>query len=948
MANIRRKNASPAEYSWMFQPDVFSARAGFAQEDQMSGRKVVNGGDKNDTLKGTAGNDKLDGKNGNDLIDGKGGNDTLIGGTGKNTISGGAGVDTVVLDGDAALWKAVHGDNGEIIFSRKGTVTTIDASVEFIRFKDGTINRTAPAEPDITTVKSAHGNLVDGQTTIDTTLVLNGTTDPFAVVVVTVDGVIAGNAQANGNGVWTLDLSDSPLDEGAHEIVATASLGLPGEEATSDTFDVTVGHVVDLTTLSAAQGFIIQGDTAGDFAGKSVSSAGDVNGDGFDDLIIGADGGDDGDSGAGEAYVIFGSDQGFGINIAGRRVIDLTTLTAAQGFVIQGDAASDNAGGSVSSAGDVNGDGFDDLIIGARGGDDGGSGAGEAYVVFGSDQGFGTNVAGRQVIDLTTITSAQGFIIQGDTAGDFAGGSVSSAGDVNGDGFDDLIVGALNGGGGVGEAYVIFGSDQGLGTDVSGRKVIDLTSLTAAQGFIIQGDQAGDLAGSAVSNAGDVNGDGFDDLIVGANSGGGGNEVYVVFGTDQGFGTDISGRKVIDLTVLSAAQGFVIQRDAGGGFFDASVSSAGDVDGDGFDDLIVGASDRADGGEAYVIFGTDQGFGTNVAGRQVIDIATLSATQGFVIQGDTAGDSVGVSVSSAGDVNGDGFGDLIVGANEGDDGGSDAGEAYVIFGSDQNFGTKVAGRQVIDLTTLTAAQGFIIQGDTAFNFAGSSVSSGGDVNGDGFDDLIVGASNGGDGVGEAYVIFGGTFGNGTAAVQTIGTLGAEFFFGGAGNDRLDGRGGADRFRAGSGDDIIRIANDDVVFIDAGLGQDTVALSATGITFDARDWSNAELSGVEAFDLTGTGDNTLILEASDMFHFSTTGNTAFSAAASHNSLVVLGNAGDTLELIEFTSSGAGWDLTASNKTLAGGTNGTFDLYNLVDGDGDVLASVAVDSDVSVIL
>jgi hypothetical protein len=206
MANIRRKSASPAEYSWTVQPEIFSARAGFTSDGQVAGRKVLNGGDKNDKLTGTSGNDKLDGKGGNDTLDGKAGNDTLIGGTGKNIIAGGAGVDTVVLDGDASLWKAAHGDNGQMTFSRKGTVTTIDAGVEFIRFKDGTINRTAPAEPEITAVKSAHGNLVDGQTIADTTLVLNGTADPFAVVVVTVDGLIAGNAQAQ----WQRGLGARP------------------------------------------------------------------------------------------------------------------------------------------------------------------------------------------------------------------------------------------------------------------------------------------------------------------------------------------------------------------------------------------------------------------------------------------------------------------------------------------------------------------------------------------------------------------------------------------------------------------------------------------------------------------------------------------------------------------------------------------------------------------
>jgi hypothetical protein len=173
--------------------------------------------------------------------------------------------------------------------------------------------------------------------------------------------------------------------------------------------DGTGRTVIDLETLAPADGFIVQGDTVGDFAGNSVSSAGDVNGDGFADLIVAAGGGDDGGSNAGEAYVVFGKASGFGtVDGTGRAVIDLSTLSPADGFIVQGDTAYDNAGKSVSSAGDVNGDGFADLIVGALGGDDGGSIAGEAYVVFGKASGFGTTVGGRSVIDLTTLAPATG------------------------------------------------------------------------------------------------------------------------------------------------------------------------------------------------------------------------------------------------------------------------------------------------------------------------------------------------------------------------------------------------------------------------------------------------------------------------------------------------------------------------------------------------------------
>jgi hypothetical protein len=155
------------------------------------------------------------------------------------------------------------------------------------------------------------------------------------------------------------------------------------------------------------------------------------------------------------------------------------------------------------------------------------------------------------------------------------------------------------------------------------------------------------------------------------------------------------------------------------------------------------------------------------------------------------------------------------------------------------------------------------------------------------------------------------------------------------------------FRAGAGDDVIRIGDDHFHFIRAGSGQDEVVFAGKKIAVDARDWSNDELSGIEAFDLTGTGNNKLILEASDVFHLSSNGNSSFSAATSHNNLVISGNAGDKLQLIDYTSSDASWELTASDRTLAGKKHGTFDFYDLIGADSHVLASVAVDSDVTVL-
>ncbi|QCI80546.1 hypothetical protein E6W36_08935 [Hankyongella ginsenosidimutans] len=145
----------------------------------------------------------------------------------------------------------------------------------------------------------------------------------------------------------------------------------------------------------------------------------------------------------------------------------------------------------MSNAGDVNGDGIDDLIVGATGNDAGGTDAGAAYVVYGRS-------GGRSNLDLSTLTAADGFRIIGDAAGDRAGYSVSNAGDVNGDGIDDLIVGSpyINADGfRAGAAYVIYGRS-------GGRSDLDLTSLSAADGFRIIGDVAGDEAGYSVSVAG--------------------------------------------------------------------------------------------------------------------------------------------------------------------------------------------------------------------------------------------------------------------------------------------------------------------------------------------------------------------------------------------------------------------------------------------------------------
>lgn len=630
-----------------------------------------------------------------------------------------------------------------------------------------------------------------------------------------------------------------------------------------------------LTSLNGTNGFRLDGPP-GDSAGEEVSSAGDVNGDGFDDIIVGSWNG--GDSREGAAYVVFGQSGVFPTSF------DLLTLDGTNGFRIDGVDGFDYVGRSVSSAGDVNGDGYSDLLIGASGVADIVNGSersdsGEAYVVFGKPDAF------PAVFSPNSLDGSNGFKLDGLSHRDHFGEAVSAAGDVNGDGYGDLIIGApfAESGNGHGDAYVIFGKATGFPTTLA------MSVLDGINGFRIDGSSFSRFGafGESVSAAGDVNGDGIDDVIVGAGSAD--NDValtnqnqgnaYVIFGSTSTFSA------VLDLATLDGTNGFRVEGVDIGDMSSESVSGAGDVNGDGIGDLIVGAQRAEPGentgtseGESYVVFGTNSGFPAS------LKLADLNGTNGFRINGIDPNDNSGVAVSRAGDVNADGFDDLIVGANHAEPAGADpltiTGEAYIIFGRSSGFGAE------FNLSDLDGDNGFRVEGIAAGDQLGIAVSEGGDINGDGFDDLLLGGFSNGFSSSDVYIIFGGNF---TGGIETqVGSTGADvltanqgasvsdILIGGLGGDTLISDGGEDVLIGGHGDDVLTVLDDDfsgVRRVRGGRGFDTLRIrrDSVPVFLNFTNIADNRITGIELIDIVDT-QNSVTLNHWEVLNLSNISNT----------------------------------------------------------------------------
>ncbi len=446
-------------------------------------------------------------------------------------------------------------------------------------------------------------------------------------------------------------------------------------------------YPITIDPISTSPTWTSAGNQTSSGFGFSVASAGDVNGDGYGDVIVGAPFYDNGQIDEGRAFVFHGSASG---------------LLSAVKWTAESNQNDAHFGWSVSSAGDVNGDGYGDVIVGADQFQGTTGFVGRIYIYYGSANG---------------LVATPSKIMDGNQPNARFGYSVASAGDVNNDGFSDVVIGAPlydNGQIDEGKIFVCYGSNNG-------PSIVNMTG---------ESNIANAFFGCVASTAGDVNNDGYDDIIVGAmtykdspnyiSQG----KAFVYHGSSTGLSTIPSWKMENQYTWFT--------------YIGISVASAGDVNNDGYDDVIVGATgfdnfeqgSFNDEGKCYVYYGSLTG---------------LSPTVSWTAEGFQSFARFGNSVASAGDINNDGYDDVIIGSYMSDYGQTDEGSAALYFGATSG---------------LTFPAYKVFESNQAQATYGNSVASAGDVNNDGYDDLIIGAYlyNNGSTTGKTFVYHGASGG----------------------------------------------------------------------------------------------------------------------------------------------------------------------------------------------
>ncbi|TAG18659.1 MAG: hypothetical protein EAZ39_11065, partial [Oscillatoriales cyanobacterium] len=612
---------------------------------------------------------------------------------------------------------------------------------------------------------------------------------------------------------------------------------------------------VNLSQLNGQNGFTLNGTDAEGFSGGTVSSAGDINGDGIKDFIIGAFGATvNGQNNAGKTYIVFGTNKGFPANF------NLANLNGNNGFAVTGTNTFDYAGLFATGISDINGDRIDDILISAPG--PLGGTPGKSYVIYGRTTGFSPN------LNLAEINNNNGFVING-IDGNSSG--TASSGDINGDGIPDLIIGAdggnTSGGINAGKTYVIFGQPGAFFGSVN------VPELNGTTGFVIAGLTPEERSGIALTATGDINGDGNKDLVIGAPGATVGDRInagktYVVFGKKEAFPV------IVNPAELKGSNGFIISGFDPEGSAGNAVSYAGDINKDGFDDLLIGASSansdsKNNAGKTFVIFGKKE-FPAN------FNLGQTNGKNALVLNGVETDGLVGTAVSGGGDINGDGIDDLIVGA-PGSLFQDSPGKSYAVFGS-RGFGfanpnNGLQGTVQDDIINGTQADETISgrQGnDKIFGNAGQDVLSG-NLN----DDYL-------DGEKGQDIVIGGD--------------GNDTLFGGLGNDVLKGDNGND-ILTGVDINAINPGIEEIDTLTGGGGSDIFVLGDVNNTYyDNGDSDYALITDFNASEdsiqLQGKADDYLLVPFSQA---NQTGTAIYRKDSAQNELISILQGGANLSL-----------------------------------------------------
>ncbi|MBI4694392.1 MAG: FG-GAP repeat protein [Gammaproteobacteria bacterium] len=696
-----------------------------------------------------------------------------------------AGVDTLVLGdgiapGDLALVETAAGDLDITIGN--ASITVYDwahAPLERFVFADGTAIETPALEAAIEHAPRLVHEAADRRWTNGEAVRFTLAADMFADADAW-DALTYTATRADGSALpgWldfdaaTRTFSGTAEAPAGQSFTVTVTAADRYGQQAADSFTVDVLGDWSLARLDGVQGYA--SPASGGAVITEAAVIGDVNGDGCDDVLVIAETG----GGVPPAPYVVNGHAG-----AGAATLAREALEGTNGFAITGFAAGSRVLHG-AALGDVNGDGLADFGIGVE------SGSGTVHVVYGRAEGFG------QTLDLANLDAASGMTITG-VAGTRFGAALAAIGDIDGDGCDDFAIGApearVKAALPSGEVDVVFGA-----RDLPGR--LTAGELQGVHGFRLLGDGAATHAGAALASAGDYNGDGYADLLIGApgSTSADTGRAYVVFGHAGGYPS------TLELAQLaSGIEGLTIHGNTPGSRLGASVGRAGDIDGDGLPEIVIGAPGMEAGGttgRAYVLHG-------------VVGAPTdVYATSGATIAGLARNDGFGALSPTPGDFNGDGYDDLLLAAPQAAaNGAAGAGVVALVYG-----GPDWDPRGYVDLAAPAGAD-LLFSGVAPRDGLGRALGFG-DTNGDGRSDALLvspGAGSAGATNGTAYVVAGGIVGDARAEVL-IGTAQADVVRAFGGDDRVSGGPGADALYGGLGDDTLSgEADRDLLFGEAG-------------------------------------------------------------------------------------------------------------------------------------